>query len=184
MKGVDPKAAHRLLSDDATFATTALVIALKSFGAEALQQDVLELILDLEEEFKVELSEKVSERLQAIQLATTTDAFYEDVTAFRAIANTLLDGDPGFDAFDDVSIIEILWAIYEVEMHHEKIDFTRPVAHIIQVEIENDGEEVTELDEAMGSSYHQNIMRELRVDLVAQLGQIGVPEGDVPEVKF
>lgn len=184
MSGVDPKAAHRLLADDSTFATTALVIALKSFGADALHQDILELILDLEEEYKIELSEKVAERLQAIQLATTTDAFYEDVTAFRAITNTLLDGDPGFDAFDDISILEILWAIYEVELHHEKIDFTTPVANMIRMEIDNDGEDMSTLDQAMESPYHQKVVEDLRKDLVVQLQQIGVPPGDVPPATF
>ena len=74
----DPKQAFKALADDATFATTAHVIALNTFGDEIYDMDPLELIMALEDEYKMEMSEEVAEKLQAILLATTTSAFFED----------------------------------------------------------------------------------------------------------
>jgi len=179
---MDKSEVFRLLADDGTFATTAQVIALKTFGDEAFEMDPLVLIAELEDEYGMDMSEEVAEKLQAITLATTTDAFYEDPTAFRSIANTLIDGDPGFDGFDDLTIVEILWAIWEVELHHEEIDFSASVAALIDKEIENDGEEMDELDEAMKSPYHQKIVEELRRQLIEQLSAIGIPPGEVPAI--
>ncbi|NDB66314.1 MAG: hypothetical protein EB168_11720, partial [Euryarchaeota archaeon] len=149
MSDLDKSEVFRLLADDGTFATVAQIIAIKTFGDDALIADPLVLIADLEDEYGMEMSEKVAERLQAINLATTTDAFYEDVTAFRSIANTLIDGDPGFDGFDDLTITEMLWAVYEVELHHEETEFSNQVSQLIQLEIENDGEEMNDLDAAL-----------------------------------
>jgi hypothetical protein len=179
---VDPKQAFKALADDATFATTAHVIALNTFGDEIYDMDPLELISALESEYKVEVSEEVAEKLQAILLATTTSAFFEDPVAFRAIANTLLEGDPGFDGFDDVTIPELLWAIYEVELNHEGTDFSPMVERIIKEEIENDGEDIDTLDEAMNSSYHQRAIREFRDDLAGQLAPFGVSRSDLSPV--
>jgi hypothetical protein len=179
---VDPKGAFKALYDEATFGTTAQVIALHTFGDEIYNMDPLELIAALEDEYRVEMSEKVAEKLQAILLSTTTDAFFEDPVAFRAIANTLLEGDPGFDGFDDVTIPELLWAIYEVELNHPGTDFSPSVDRMIQEEIENDGEEIDTLDEAMHSKYHQRAVREFREDLAAQLRPFGVASTDLPPV--
>lgn len=179
---MDKSEVFKLLSDDGTFATTAQIIALKTFGDEAFEMDPLVLIAGLEDEYGMEMSEDVAEKLQAITLATTTDAFYEDPTAFRSIANTLIDGDPGFDGFDDLTITEILWAIWEVELHHEEMDFAPGVAALIQKEIENDGEEMDELDQAMESPHYQKVINILRDQLIEQLAAIGIPPGEVPAI--
>ena len=105
---IKPQSIVKLLSDDATFGTIAHLIASFKYGDALYEMDTLELFAELEEDFKVELSEHVRQRLQAILLATTTDAFYEDPEAFRAITNTLLEGDPGFMFFDDLTVPEIL----------------------------------------------------------------------------
>jgi hypothetical protein len=178
----DPKQAFKALADDATFATTAHVIALNTFGDEIYNMDPLEVIMALEDEYKVEVSEDVAEKLQAILLATTTSAFFEDPVAFRAIANTLIEGEPGFDGFDDVTIPEILWSVYEVELNHEGSEFSPAVTRIIQEEIENDGEDIDSMEEAMSSSYHQRAVRELRFDLAKQLAPFGVTSADLPPV--
>jgi hypothetical protein len=179
---LDPKQAFKALADDATFATTAHVIALNTFGDEIYNMDPLEVIMALEDEYKVEVSEDVAEKLQAILLATTTSAFFEDPVAFRAIANTLIEGEPGFDGFDDVTIPEILWSVYEVELNHEGSEFSPAVTRIIQEEIENDGEDIDSMEEAMSSSYHQRAVRELRFDLAKQLAPFGVTSTDLPPV--
>jgi len=179
---LDRKEVFKALSDDATYGTTAHVIALGTFGDDIYDMDPLELFMNLEDEYKVEMSEDVAEKLQAILLATTTAAFFEDPVAFRAIANTLLEGDPGFDGFDNVTIPEVLWSIYEVELNHEGTEFAPAVAALINKEIDDEGEDVDTLDEAMHSSYHQRAVRALRKELEEQLAAIGVDDFALPEV--
>ena len=119
-KTIDKKEAFKALSDDATFGTTAHVIALATFGEDIYEMDPLELFMNLEDEYKMELSSEVAEKLQAILLSTTTDAFYEDPTAFRAICNTLIEGDPGFDGFDNRFLDQVirLTKVKGVSKHH------------------------------------------------------------------
>jgi ribosome recycling factor len=179
---LDKKEIFKALSDDATYATTAHVIALGTFGDDIYDMDPLELFSALEDEYKSELSEEVAEKMQAILLATVTDAFYEDPMAFRAIANTLLEGDPGFDGFDNVTVPEILWAIYEVELNHESRNFSPKVANMIEHELENEGEDIDTLDEAMNSTYHQRSVREFRRELEEQLAAVGVEDYRLPDI--
>ena len=60
---IDRKEAFRALSDDATLGTTAHLIAIGTFGDDIYDMDPLELFVNLEEEYKMELSEKVAEKI-------------------------------------------------------------------------------------------------------------------------
>jgi len=179
---LNKKEIFKALSDDATYGTTAHIIALGTFGDDIYDMDPLELFMNLEDEYKVEMSDDLADKLQAILLATTTNAFFEDPVAFRAIANTLLEGDPGFDGFDNVTTTEVLWSIYEVELNHEGTEFTPAVSALINKEIDNEGEDVDTLDEAMNSSYHQRAIRVFRKELEEQLQLVGVEDYALPEV--
>jgi hypothetical protein len=174
------KEIFRLLSDASTFATTALVICLKNFGTDTFTMDPLELIAELEDRFKVELNNDVAEKLQAITLAVSTDAFYEDPVAFRAICNTLLNGEPGFDGFDNVTILEMVWSIYEVDILHGGAEFSSKVISMIQHEVDNDGEDIDDIEMAMSGDYVTRAIQELRWDLLEELAIYGVDESDLP----
>jgi len=182
-KTIDRKEAFKALSDDATFGTTAHVIALATFGDEIYQMDPLELFMNLEDYYKMEMSNEVAEKLQAILLATTTDAFYEDPVAFRAICNTLIEGDPGFDGFDKLTVPEILWSIYEVELNHPGMDFARSIKLMIEKELEEEVEDLDELDEAIQVPYYQRAIRELKDDLDNQLVSVGFENHGLPSVE-
>jgi len=179
---LDKKEVFKALSDDATFGTTAHVIAIATFGEEVYQMDPLELFMNLEDEYKMEISDEVCEKLQAILLATTTDAFYEDATAFRAIANTLIEGNPGFEGFDNLTVPEILWSIYEVELNHEPIEFSASVNKLIATELEEEVEDMDEISEAMEVPYYQRAVRDLRGELAEQLVAIGFEQHNLPSV--
>lgn len=182
-KKIEKKEAFKALSDDATFGTTAHVIALATFGEEVYTMDPLELFMNLEETYKMELSDEVAEKLQALLLATTTDAFYEDATAFRAICNTLVEGDPGFDSFDNLTVPEIMWAIYEVELNHPGGEFSKQVQEIIEKEMEEEVEDLDELDEAIKVPYYHRALRQLRDELAEQLELVGFSNHSLPKVE-
>jgi len=139
--------------------------------------------MNLEDYYKMEMSNEVAEKLQAILLATTTDAFYEDPVAFRAICNTLIEGDPGFDGFDKLTVPEILWSIYEVELNHPGMDFARSIKLMIEKELEEEVEDLDELDEAIQVPYYQRAIRELKDDLDNQLVSVGFENHGLPSVE-
>ena len=182
-KTIDKKEAFKALSDDATFGTTAHVIAIATFGEEIYEMDPLELFVELERHYKVEVSDEVCEKLQAVMLATTTDAFYEDATAFRAIANTLIEGEPGFDGFDNLTVPEIMWSMYEVGLNHPGAPFSNQVSKLIEKELDEEVEDMDELTEAIELPYYHKALRSLKIELAEQLDAVGFDNHELPTVK-
>jgi len=179
---IDKKVAGDLLSDDSTFGTIAHLIAFMAFGEEIYAMDTLELFANLEEELSIEMSSDVRERLQAILLAVSTDAFFHDPEAFRAISNTLVEGDPGFAAFDDLTIPEILWASYEVSLNHPGTDFSPQVEKLIDHELKEEGEDLDSLEEAENVPYFDRAMQHLHGELKEQMETLGIDSGQLPPI--
>jgi hypothetical protein len=181
---LDPKAVSRLLADDGTLATPLQVIALTVYGPEIYEVDPMEIVLRLEEDFHVKLTETIENKLKSILLATSTDIFYEDPQAFTSICNTLINGDPGLDNFDPLTIPEVLWGIYEVELNHGPHEVHPGVQSLIGSVLE---EEMTDSEggpvESDPYQYAWDFMNELHSRLRRQLGDLGVPEGLLPPIK-
>lgn len=169
-----------LLSDDSTFATIAHIISYGAYGGDMYEMDILELFTRLEEDYRVELSEDVRQRLQAIILATTTDAFFEDPESFKAIANTLVDGDPGFMIFDELTVPEIMWATYEVSLNHPGSDFTPAVQVVIDRELKEEGFDSEE--EVEEHPYFYRAIKKLRSELVEQLKKLDINSTSLPKI--
>lgn len=172
------------LADTATFATILHVVCILSYGEEIYNIEPMELYLRLEEDYHAKLSQENENRLQAILLATATDAFYEDERAFRATVNTLLDGEPGFDTFDDLTLEEIFWAIYEVELNHDEEAFSPVIEALIEREIREEGEEPDDYNgiEEFRPNYVVRALADYRRKLGAQLKAIGVKDVVLPPV--
>jgi len=175
----DRSVVTELLASDATFATVAHIVAYGEYGNDTYEMDILELFTRLEEDYRVEMSEEVRQKLQAILLATTTDAFFQDPEAFKAIANTLVDGDPGFLVFDDLTIPEILWSTYEVSLNHPGTDFTPAVQALIDKELREEGFDSEE--EAEEHPYFYRAVKKLRTDFKSQLRQLKLDAAKLPE---
>ncbi len=181
---LDPKAVSRLLADDGTLATPVHIIALTVYGPEIYEVDPMEIVLRLEEDFHVKLTETIENKLKAILLATSTDIFYEDSQAFTSICNTLINGDPGLDNFDPLTIPEVLWGIFEVELNHGPQDMQPSVRSIIDRVLE---EEMTDSEgtpvEGDPYQYAWDFVQELHTRMRRQLGDLGVPEGLLPPIE-
>ena len=177
---INPKAVVKLLSDDATFGTIAHIIASMKYGDAVYDMDILELFAELEDDFRVQLSDQVQQKLQAIMLATSTDSFFEDPESFRAIANTLVEGDPGFLVFDNLTIPEILWSIYEVRLNHPGTEFSPAVKRLIDSEVQDEGLDLEDIDDMEAIPAVENVMTELRNEFIEQLGSLGLPTENVP----
>ena len=170
---IDKSKAAELLADDETFGTVAHIIAYSAFGNAIYEMDIQELFAELEDEFKVQLSQDVCQKLQAILLATTTDSFFEDKEGFRAIANTLIEGDPGFLTFDDLTVIEILWSSYEVSLNHPGREFDPAVDMLMNKELAEEGFDSEE--EAEEEPYYDRAMTKLFNDFKGQIITLGLP---------
>jgi hypothetical protein len=111
-----------LLDNPDTFATTLLTICLIMYGDETFKVDSLVLYQWLKEDFGVELCEENESKLAAIIIALTTNFFYIDLDVFKSICKTLTSGDPDLDEFDNPTIPEILWGLYEVSLVSDDTD--------------------------------------------------------------
>ena len=119
---LDPAGCVAVLEKDDSYMFTLATLALVAMGDEAYDMDPLELSQGLRDTFGTEPSEENLNRLMAWQVGVTTPAFYNDPLVFLATTRTLASGfptDPMDDVTDegfDVTVQDMLWAIYEMDM--------------------------------------------------------------------
>lgn len=170
------KEVARLLTDTDTHALTLLTICLSKYP-DYFELDPLEVYARLNEDFNVTLPDAAENRLQAITVAMTTDAFETDPSAYDAIVKALTDGDPDLDHGDmDISSDEMLWAEYEVRVAtNREPDFSPAVAALraMITQVEGDEEELADVAETL---------EEQRVKLLKDLQDAGFEVERVPEL--
>ncbi len=147
---------------------------LAAYGEEIYTSDPLELYRRLEEDFTCRIPESAENKINAIFLALTTDAFYQDSEAFSAISASLYDGTLGDDIedmFDALTMQELVWALYEVRLNREDEEpFSPQVDKFIAETLQRE----TEAGHAV-----ENFLEEMKVDLHTQLAELGVPADDL-----
>jgi len=144
----DKRTAAQLLRDPSTFGSTILAILVQAYGAEVLDWDPLEIYARVSEDFSAIIPEDGENRLNAMMVCATSDSFYKDPDVFRAVCTCLYDGDLGdlvSGALEDISVAEMLWAIYEAGLLHDSpIGFSSQVQDALEQELRQeafDGEE-------------------------------------------
>jgi predicted transcriptional regulator YdeE len=175
----DRKVAGRLLSDPETYGSVLLTLALSVVGDELFETDPLEIYARLEETFNQRIPEQGENRLNAIMLAVSTDAFYESLEGFVSVAATLSDGDLGdliSGAFDEITIPECLWAIFEVELMRDSNtpEFAQSIIQYLAQEFEEDGSELPNID-GLREDYLE-FMEESKTELLQQFRDLGIAD--------
>lgn len=132
-------AVQQLLQSSQTMATVVHAILHRKYGDEAYDWDVLSTFMQVQDDFKVEMSSAVLNKWGAIQVIMTTDGFFTRPDAFMAICNTLTTGNPFFDVFNPVTLEESAWGISEVSLNRELLEFTYPVRKYIELLLGPDG---------------------------------------------
>lgn len=167
------KAAQLLESPD-TRATVLHAIALAAYGEDIYLADPLHLYQSLEEDFGCRLPVEAENRINAIFLAVTTDAFYDDPEAFAAIASALYDGDIGGvseEMFDPLTLPEFVWALYEVRLNRDAEEsFSPRVSALITETIERETEAGVLVDD---------FLEEMKVELHTQFAMLGIQAEDL-----
>jgi len=182
----DKRVAGELLEDPDTFATTLLTILLAAYGEGVMGWDPLEVYAAVKDDFRVVIPEENENRLNAIQLALTTGAFYSDPLAFRAIASALADGDIGDVAtgvLEDLTVPEILWAVFEVGLLLENEPELSPqVEAVIQAEVDDEAQDDEILDPEDVLPYHEVGLTRMKIELMSQLQRLGVKAAELAEL--
>lgn len=178
---IDIGKARVALGDPNTPAFVLLTIAMWAFGDEVLGDptegieplDPSELWAGLNETFGTWVTEEGENKLNALILALQGDLFYRDVEIFHSVCQALYDGDLGDlinGQFEELSSVEIMWAVMEVELARQDEDgppkFSAAINSMINdvVNVEPDDHE-----EDVG------IVREDYYRMLDQLRDIGVP---------
>lgn len=190
----DKRLAADFLADTETTATVIHMIILAAYGDEvygSLEQNIepadpVELWLRIKEDFSVNVPESNENKLNALMLALSTDAFYEDPLAFISICNALYSGDLGDlvnGALEDLTMPEMLWGIYEVELNRGSSEgFVIPIDRLIDEIIKNEAEDNEELEEAEVVPYYEKFVGEMRDDMLVQMRMLGVDESVIKKI--
>ena len=192
-------AASRLLASSDTFAFTLMTILLAEYDQEVFDENPVVLFNRIEEDFRTTLPEEAENRINAAITAMTTDLFYTQFSAFKAITLALNEGDLGelVDGEDneDLNAAEILWAITEVGLLNgdnftetqEKLSESVAIGcnAIIDDEAE-DEEEIADttdtITEAIKEPYYQQYVTINLLELARQLAQLGVSAAIIEEL--
>jgi hypothetical protein len=184
----DKRLAADLLADTETTATVLHMIILAAYGDEVYGSlengiepaDPVELWLRIKEDFSVNVPESNENKVNALMLALSTEAFYDDPLAFISISNALYSGDLGDlvnGALEDLTMPEMLWGIYEVELNRgDSEGFAIPIDRLIDEIIKNEAEDNEELEETEVVPYYEKFVAEMRDDMLVQMRMLGVDE--------
>jgi hypothetical protein len=128
-----------LLESSETLATTLYLIIQHYFGDDAFFWDPSTIFLELRDEFNAEPSSEVMDRIAAVQVVVTNDAFFNEPDAFINICNTFADGSPSFSVFNPAEPEEIAWTLVEVAFIRDMLEFGDTVKRYIKKMLEIDG---------------------------------------------
>ena len=196
---LNKQAAEKLLASDETFAFTLMTILLAQYDQEVFDENPVILFGRIENDFGIKLPEESENRINAALTAMTTDLFYTQFSAFKAITLALNEGDIGAIADgedeEDLNAAAILWSITEVGLlngdnfNDTQEKLSDSVARGCNAIIDDEAEEEEQVDdqvdtvqEAIREPYYQQYVTINLLELAKQLLQLNASEGVVSEL--
>lgn len=159
----------KALESTETKATVLHAILLQQYGTEFYDWDLTTIALEVQSDFKADLSTESADRIAALQIVMTTSAFFDRLDAFMAVCGSLTSGEPLFNVFAPIETEEIAWAIAEVALNREMLPFSYAVKQYLKLQLQNDGYTIDFPDlfdavlEADTKAEAQEIRKEVRV---------------------
>ena len=132
-------AVKQAVESQATLATPLMAIVRKSFGDDAFHWDPTTIYLELRDQFGAEPDAAVMDRISASQIVLSGNAFFQDISAFLNICNTLAGGQPAFGLFDPVEPEEAAWSLVEVSLMRDMLPFAPTVRDYVRIMLDQDG---------------------------------------------
>ena len=155
---------QQALQNPETVATVIHAILREQYGEEFYAWDPATIFLEAKADWNAEMCTETMDRMAAVQVFMTTNAFFERLDAFLAICNTLNDGSPFFSDFNPVSLPECAWAIAEVALNREMLPFSYPIRQYIKVLLHQNGYEKGEypaiFEEVLGKKPNTDDIRD------------------------
>ena len=154
---------QKLLQSGKTLATVINAIIVSNYGEDAYTWDPLTVAMELKDDFEVDVVPEVLDKWCAIQVVMCSDAFFKRIDAFLSVCNTLSSGEPFFSAFDPVTVDEAAWAIAEVSMNRDMLEFSPTIKSYLKkrLEFENFSTRHPKIfDEALGENPKSEEIRE------------------------
>ena len=128
-----------LLQSPETMATVVLAIIRDKYGDEAYWWDPLTVAMELKADFEVDPCPEVMDKWSAMQVVMTGDSFFNRIDSFFAVSNAFSSGDPFFGAFDPVTVEEAAWAVAEVGMNRDMLQFSPTIKQYCSIILTNNG---------------------------------------------
>jgi hypothetical protein len=104
------------LQDPATFTTPLLTILTDKFTTDFLEWDPLTINIEIKENFGVEPSEELLNKIQAGSSLFTTNLFYLSPETFGIICNTLNRGPTSSELFIPADLEDVMWGVAEAKL--------------------------------------------------------------------
>lgn len=130
---------QQALQNPESLATVLHAILREQYGEEFYGWDLTTVFLEAKADFNADMAPEVIDRIGALQVLMTTDAFFTRLDAFLSICGTLSHGSPAFNMFDKISVEACTWAIAEVAMNRDLLPFSYPVKQYLKAILRQDG---------------------------------------------
>jgi hypothetical protein len=146
------------LADPDTPGLVLLTIALWTFGDQVFgnreagveKMDAAEMWAAFNERYNTWVTEEGENKLNAMITGLQSAAFWEDIEVFQAVCMALFDGDIGDivnNVFNELSALEIMWAVIEMDMAWDEKttpDFAPAIRDLIERTIASEASEQKE----------------------------------------
>lgn len=195
----DVEDCRELLESPETHGSVVLSIMLAAYNREMLQllsefgggadteADIVDIYLDVKEDFRVVMPEELENKLNAIMTALASDMFYQDEIVFRSVCLALYDGDLGDmvnSTLEDITVPEILWATYEVGLvRDDESEFSPRVQRVIDETIHEESESNDDLENSDVVPYYVRFLGEMKQSMVDQYKKLGIPKETLFEIE-
>lgn len=189
----DTRTSGDLFANVNTSATVLHAMVLAAYGDELYgdedteAMDPVELWVRVREDFRVTVPEENENKLNALMLAISTDAFYDDPVAFMAICMALSQGDLGDlvdGVMEDLTVPEMLWGIYEVELNRDdQPEFSREVLKVIDQTVTEQAEELNVEESSVVPAYEQYVA-EARAEMFEDMRLLGIEEAIIRKLSL
>jgi hypothetical protein len=125
-----------------TFSSVLLTMFLDRFGTEALEWDPSTMVMEIEEEFNVDLPQLVFDKLAVAVQLLTTDRFYKSLPDFISFCNVLGGDVYQPDMWDPADAEEVAWGITEsmlISPPEDSEPFTQEIRAYIGAVLDSEG---------------------------------------------
>jgi hypothetical protein len=174
---LDHKEVVKAFLDSSTYATVLHAICLNDLGGSIYEDDSVEIYAKLRDIYGVTLHEDNENKLMAMITAVSTPYFYHDTTAFASICEVLTTGEQGLAELDMElpTVLEILWADYEVGVNAEALEYSPAVERIVDLSMAEERMEDTD-----AYTHYAPVIQDMASELRQQLLAVGFT--DIPEM--